>query len=364
MTPANPAALELQLHLERPDFSLDVQAELPAQGVTVLFGPSGSGKTTLLRCVAGLEQARGRVRIGQMLWQDSEQKIEIPTWKRDLGYVFQEASLFEHMTVQANLNYGVKRVRKSGSRQALESAIELLGIGHLLTRKPHSLSGGERQRVAIARALATQPGLLLLDEPLASLDIARRKEILPWLERLHRQLHIPVLYVTHAMDELTRLADHVVLMNNGQATLSGQVAQVLSDPRFAMTMGGEAGAVLDGTVAGHDTSFHLTQIRIHETLFQVRQCTLPPGSAVRLHIHANDVSLALTEPFDSSIQNRLQGTIEGIHDDMHPASCLVAVRHHDQHVLARVTRKAIAELQLQPGKSVWAQIKAVALAGY
>ena len=227
--------IQLNLSLTRDGFAFNIALELPARGVTVFFGPSGSGKTTLLRCVAGLEQATGKVIIGDDIWQDSSNRVFEPTWARDLGYVFQEASLFEHMNVRENLNFGIKRVRKPGAKKALGFAIELLGIAHLLNRAIQGLSGGERQRVAIARALATQPRILLLDEPLASLDIARRQEILPWLENLHKELEIPVLYVTHSMQELTQLADHVVLLNNGAAQLHGPLAEIFSNPEFAAT---------------------------------------------------------------------------------------------------------------------------------
>jgi molybdate transport system ATP-binding protein len=202
----------LQLH--RSGFSLNVSLELPASGVTAILGPSGCGKTTLLRCIAGLEQAAtGVVQVNDEVWQDSAQKIFIPTWKRSIGYVFQEASLFDHLKVRANLEYGLRRT-KADSR-LLEEAIHLLGIAHLLGRTPSALSGGERQRVAIARALATAPRLLLLDEPLAALDEARKGEVLPWLDRLRKQSGVPMLYVTHARSEALRLADTVVMMRAG-----------------------------------------------------------------------------------------------------------------------------------------------------
>lgn len=354
--------LSLNLRLERLGFHLDVDLKLPGCGVTVLFGPSGSGKTTLLRCVAGLERAQGQVLVGGKTWQDSVKKTWVPTWSRDLGYVFQEASLFEHMDVEANLRFGLDRVKKSGTKQALDTAVALLGIGHLLGRSTQSLSGGERQRVAIARALATQPAILLLDEPLASLDIPRRYEILPWLERMHHELRIPMLYVTHNMEELTRLADHVVLMDDGRVSVQGSLAQVLSDPLFAMLVAGEAGSVLDGTIQRHDETFHLTCIDIHGSHIWVRHQPLDVGSPVRLHIHANDVSLATAKPQHTSIQNILPGVIISIHPDSHPASCLVRLRHNDQIIIARITRKALENLSLDVGQSVWMQVKLVALA--
>jgi len=202
--------LHIRLRLTRADFQLGVDLTLPSSGITVLFGPSGSGKTSLLRCVAGLERPeQARISIGSEVWQDDAAGVYLPTWQRDLGYVFQEASLFEHLNVRQNLHFGLKRTRKPGAEQALAHALELLGIGHLLHRQAGTLSGGERQRVAIARALATQPRILLLDEPLAALDIARRHEILPWLEKMRDELSLPMLYITHSADELARLADHL-----------------------------------------------------------------------------------------------------------------------------------------------------------
>lgn len=355
------AGLQFNLTHARQDFELRVHLTLPGQGITVLFGPSGCGKTTFLRCVAGLERAQGSVVIGGETWQDSAQDRWVPTWARDLGYVFQEASLFEHMNVQENLRFGMDRVQKPGAQQALDAAIHLLGLGHLLKRSTAMLSGGERQRVAIARALATQPKILLLDEPLASIDMARRQDILPWLERMHRELRLPMLYVTHTMNELTQLADHVVLLNAGVVKLQGPVEQVLSDPVFAAAVDGEAGTVLTGIIGEHDDAYHLTCVQLQHSQLWVRRRDVAVGSTVRVHIHANDVSLAASQPQDSSIQNVLTGVIEAIHDDAHPASCLVTLRHHEQHLLARVTRKALAALSVSVGSNVWAQIKSVAL---
>lgn len=358
------AQMELKLTLSRLDFMLDVDLALPGEGITVLFGPSGSGKTTLLRCIAGLEQSQGRVMINQEAWQDSSQKHMLPTWKRDLGYVFQEASLFEHMDVRANLRYGITRTRREGAEHALQAAIRLLGISHLLDRAISSLSGGERQRIAIARALATQPKILLLDEPLASLDIARRKDVIPWLERLHRELKIPIVYVTHSMEELTRLADHVVFLENGKVKLQGPIGDVLSNPGFAAAVGMEAGAILKGVVAAKDDRYHLCGIDVQGARLWLPQAGLAIGSPVRIHVHASDVSLAKSEPHDSSMQNKLCVVIESIHDDAHPARCLVKVRHREQHLLVRITRKALATLEVGVGSAVWAQIKSVALSGH
>ena len=356
--------IDIKLLLNRRGFALDVDLCLPAQGITVLFGPSGSGKTTLLRCLAGLEQAHGRIQIGEQTWQDSERGVFIPTWQRSLGYVFQEASLLAHLSVEQNLRFGIKRIKNSKTAEALNEAIALLGIGHLLQRDPDRLSGGERQRVAIARALAMQPHLLLLDEPLASLDQARREEILPWLERLHTSLEIPVLYVTHAMQELTRLADHVVVLQDGEVRLQGATANVLAEPAFAASLGGQAGVVLQATVVGHDDPYHLTQLALPAGHLWVAQSELSHAQTVRLHVHASDVSLTLTEPKDTSIQNRLRGTIESINADAHPAHRIVTVSCGEQHLLARVTARALQSMGVSVGSCVWCQIKSVALVGH
>lgn len=356
--------LQISLRLTRDDFQLEVELDLPRQGITVLFGPSGSGKTTLLRCVAGLERAQGRITVGEEIWQDSLYKRWIPTWQRDLGYVFQEASLFEHMDVQANLHYGLSRVRKTGGNQALKTAISLLGIEHLQHRTIATLSGGERQRVAIARALAIQPRVLLLDEPLASLDIARRHEILPWLERLHHEAKIPMLYVTHNMEELTRLADYVVLLDQGRVKAQGDLTQTLSDPKFARFVAHQAGALLHGIITKRDTNYHLACVDIGGSEIWIRDSGIAIGSDVRVHIHANDVSISLDEPKNTSIQNVIPGVIESMVNDTHAANSLVTIRHQDQLILARTTRKSLEKLGIRPGSPVWLQIKSVALTGH
>ncbi len=218
--------LEIALRWQRPGFALEVALELPGQGVTALFGPSGCGKTTCLRAIAGLERAQGRVVVNGQVWQDDARRQWLPTHRRGLGYVFQEASLFAHLSVLQNLHYGLKRTPVQRRRVGLEQAIELLGIGHLLQRQPQSLSGGERQRVAIARSLATSPQLLLMDEPLSALDAARKAEVLPYLQSLQQHLQIPMLYVSHAADEVAQLAQHVVLLEGGRVRQQGGVALV------------------------------------------------------------------------------------------------------------------------------------------
>jgi len=220
---------QIRLQLTRPDFTLQVNLRLPTQGITAVYGASGSGKTSLLRCVAGLEKPhQSLIQVEDEFWQDDSIDLFIPTWKRPIGYVFQEASLFPHLSVEHNLEFGLKRVESEDSKKALLKAIELLELRSLLKRKPHALSGGEKQRVAIARAIATTPKLLLLDEPLASLDMARRLDILPWLETLRDELRIPMLYVTHAMEEVLRLADQVIVLELGKVATLGKPKEVFT----------------------------------------------------------------------------------------------------------------------------------------
>lgn len=353
--------LRIQVQLDRSDFALKVDLTLPVNGITVLFGPSGSGKTTLLRCVAGLEKAQGLISFGHEIWQDSEKRLFKPTWQRQMGYVFQEASLFEHLNVKQNLHFGLHRAGKTKQTQVLDAALELLGIGHLLERGVTTLSGGERQRVAIARALATQPQLLLLDEPLASLDVARRKEVLPWLERLHAELKIPMLYVTHSVDELARLADQVVMLDGGNVRSCAPMTEAMVSQDMALAIGEEAGMVTLGRVMERSPEDHMAQIQWGGGILWVRDQGVAVGQTVRVRILARDVSLALSNHEDSTIQNRLQGLIESIDSDAHPSQVVVRVRCGQALILGRVTRRSLRHLALRQGASVWCQVKSVAL---
>jgi molybdate transport system ATP-binding protein len=291
--------------LEWPGFCLDVDLSLPLRGVTALFGPSGSGKTTLLRCIAGLERApHGRLTVAGEIWQD--QRHWVPTHKRPLGYVFQEASLFSHLTVLGNLNYGIRRI-STGSLVSVEHAIELLGIRHLLARKPDRLSGGERQRVAIARALAVNPRLLLMDEPLAALDLKRKQEILPYLERLHDELEIPVLYVSHSPDEVARLADHLVVMETGRVIIDGPLAATLARLDLPIHLGEDIGTVIETTVSEVDNEWHLMRVDFPGGELWAPNSGVPVGHRVRVRVLARDVSLA-DRLGHSSIQNVLPET--------------------------------------------------------
>lgn len=351
--------IKARLLLQRPHFSLDVDLVLPGSGVSVLFGPSGCGKTTLLRCIAGLEQAQqAYVEVAGEVWQDGRHGL--PTHKRRLGYVFQDAALFAHLTVRQNLDYGLRRNGSKGQAD-LAPILELLGIEALLERRPQQLSGGELQRVSIARALALQPRLLLMDEPLTGLDHARKQEILPYLDRLHETLAIPLLYVTHATDELLRLADHVVLMDAGRVRAAGPLDATLARLDLALAAGLERGVVIDGSIAPAPAEWGLVRVDFDGGSLWARDQQLPPGRHLRISVLARDVSLVLQKPQQTSIQNVLQGVVEAIADDEHPSQVLVRVSLGRTQLLSSLTRRAQAQLELQPGMPVWVQVKAVAL---
>ena len=353
-------AIRARFSLDRGGFTLDVDLDLPGGGITALFGHSGSGKTTLLRLMAGLERAeQGELAVNGQVWQDAASFL--PTHRRPLGYVFQEASLFPHLNVRLNLEYGMKRVPVAERKVGLEQAIELLGIGPLLGRKPDSLSGGERQRVGIARALALSPRVLLMDEPLAALDLARKKEILPYLERLHDELDIPVIYVSHAPDEVARLADHLVVMDAGRAVASGPLTETLARLDLPFRLGEDAGVVLDAVVAERDAQWSLAKVDFGGGAVWVRDGGQPVGRRVRLRILARDVSLALTPHNGTSILNTLSAAVVAIADDTHPALALVRLNVGGSPLVARVTRRSAAALDLTPGKLLNAQIKSVAI---
>ena len=353
----------IRLRLPRAGFEVRVDLTLPARGITALFGPSGSGKTSVLRAVAGLERAVDSViRIGGSTWQDDAAGLFLPVWQRPLGYVFQESSLFDHLNVRGNLEYGLKRTKAAGAREALDEAIGLLGIGDLLGRRTSALSGGERQRVAIARALATRPSLLLLDEPLASLDIQRRHDILPWLERLRDEWRAPMLYVSHSADEVARLADRLVVLDRGQVQAEGPIAEVLATVETPVVLGDDAGAMLAGSVVERDRHWHLALVGFPGGRLWVRDSGREVGERLRIRVLARDVSLSLEPPQGTSIQNVIGCRIEAIGQERHPSMRLVRLRSDgDVALLARVTARALDQLSLAVGDRTWAQVKSVAI---
>lgn len=351
--------IEARFRIARGDFVLDVDVTFPARGVTAVFGPSGCGKTTLLRAIAGLERDRkGFFRVGDVLWQDSGRFLA--PHRRPLGYVFQEASLFPHLSVRRNLEYGLKRVPKSQRRVTVSEAVELLGVEDLLQRPPEGLSGGERQRVAIARSLLTSPGLLLMDEPLSALDRASKREILPYLERLHDELAMPVVYVSHAPDEVARLADYLVLLDAGRVRAAGPIGELLTRLDLAREQGAEAESIIEAKVAGHDEVYHLSYLDFAGGRFSVARHALPIGHHARLRVLARDVSITLQPQTDTSILNIFPAIVDDLVEDG-PAQMLVRLDMGGTPLLARITRKSASVLDLAPGKQVYAQVKTVAL---
>lgn len=349
------------------DFSLDVSLQLPGRGVTAIFGRSGSGKTTVLRCIAGLERASGGfLSVNGDVWQDDEKAavkaVFKPVHTRSLGYVFQSANLFSHLSVQGNLDYGLRRIPMAERKVSLSQATELLGLEKLLHRQPATLSGGERQRVAIARALATSPQLMLMDEPLAALDVQRKAEVLPYLERLHTELSIPVLYVSHAPDEVARLADHMVLMDTGRVLASGPTRELLTRLDLPLAHGDAAAAIIDAVVTRVEPEYHLSHAEFAGGQISLLNPSLQVGQRVRVRVQARDVSLTLERQQGTSVLNIFAATVSSISADS-PGQAMVALEAGGSKMLARITKKSLDALQLQPGSAVFAQVKGVAVLG-
>ena len=340
-------------------FELDAAFSVPARGVTALFGASGSGKTTLLRLIAGLSRAPGSLSVNGEIWQDAQ--TFVPTHRRALGYVFQEASLFPHLSVRGNLEYGWKRVPAAERRIDFDDVVDWLGLDALLAHRPQQLSGGQRQRVAIGRALVASPRLLLMDEPLSALDAASRAEILPYLERLHRELELPVIYVSHALDEVTRLADTLLLIDAGRILFAGPLAEALTRSDLPLAHADTASAVIDTEVVAHDTEDALTRVARGRLDLYVPGLHAAPGRRLRVRIAARDVSVARDLPARTSILNLLPARVVECTDDAR-GQVLVRLAVDDTLLLARITRRSARTLDLRPGVDVIAQVKSVAVA--
>jgi molybdate transport system ATP-binding protein len=349
--------IHARLTVSLPAFTLAVDVRLPARGVSVLFGPSGAGKTLFLRAIAGLERATGYLEVNGQVWQDEAGGV-VPTHRRALGYVFQEASLFPHLNVRGNLEYALKRSKTAGDIAAMA---DLLGIVPLLGRPPHHLSGGERQRVAIARALLSRPQLLLFDEPLASLDLPGRTEILPYLERLREELGVPAIYVTHMPDEAARLGDYLLLLNQGMVVADGPLQETLARLDLPPPFVDAAAVVIETTFAGYDAGDRLTRLRFSGGTLCVPQAVRPDRHVLRCRVEARDVSITLSQQTDTSILNIVPVVIAGFTRLEPTAQVLVRLESSGTPLLARITQRSWDTLRLQVGKQVWAQIKAVAL---
>jgi len=352
--------LSVDIRVRFADFTLAVTHDFVAQGITAVFGPSGCGKSTLLRVIAGFETgAQGHVRYGAEEWLTPRRAL--PAHKRGVGYVFQDARLFPHLNVRGNLDYAHKRAAREPARYSFDDVAEVLDLSPLFARSAGQLSGGERQRVALGRALLSRPRLMLMDEPLAALDTRRKAEILPYIARLPRAFGIPVLYVTHALDEVTQLCDRVVALGDGRIVAAGGVAETLERLDVMGVLGRfEAGVALNGQIIGTDRDLHLTRVDLGGVVLDVPEIRQDIGSPVRLRIRARDVSVGTIRPEGISMRNILPATVLEVQEEPATAFAEVVMDVSGQHLRARITRAAVRDLGLQVGQPVFALLKAVA----
>ncbi len=353
--------MDVQVQRRQGDFTIDAHFIGAASGVTALYGPSGAGKSSLVNMVAGLMRPdAGCIAINGLTLFDAAKGIDLPPEKRRIGYVFQDGRLLPHLSVRANLTYGMQRTPVARRFVGVDQVVELLGIGHLLHRRPARLSGGEKQRVAIGRALLTSPALLLMDEPLASLDAARKAEVLPFVMRLSRQFAIPILYVSHAMDEILNLANHLVILEEGRAVASGKLEDLFSRPELQAHFGpNDSGTVIATVVEQAHDGAGLTHLRFGDKLLKVHRFETQPGAAVRVRIPARQVAVALSPPAQTSFQNIFSGKVLQIVEG--DASYVDVCIDVGSPLWARITRQSQLMLALRPGQPVFALIKSVAI---
>jgi molybdate transport system ATP-binding protein len=338
------------------DFAMNIDLQLQEQGITAIFGSSGCGKTSILRMIAGLDKwENAKLKIGDVVWQD--ENIFIPPHERSIGYVFQEASLFAHLNVRQNLNYGIKRNGKGGGA---ERAIELLDIGHILHREVGQLSGGERQRVAIARALSVSPKILLMDEPLSALDDKLKMDIMPYLDKLHKELKIPIIYVSHSLDEVSRLADQLVLLENGKVLETGGVGELFTNPKLSIGHGTTASSLVVGMVEEHDKKYGLSYVTFSGGKMAIATTSQLVGDKVRMRLHAKDISITLKSQINTSILNIFDANIVEIVEEGR-SHLMVYLMVGEDIVLSLITNKSAELLNLKKGNKVFAQIKCVSL---
>ncbi|MEP3349883.1 MAG: molybdenum ABC transporter ATP-binding protein [Marinomonas sp.] len=343
------------------NFVLEIDTYLPNTGVTAIFGPSGSGKTTLLRCIAGLERSQlSQISLNNNAWQNGD--ASLPAYKRSIGYVFQEANLFPHLTAKENLQFAIRRADKNHSIITYDEVVNLLEIAPILSQYPAQLSGGERQRVAIARALLIQPKLLLMDEPLAALDNRLKQEILPYLERLCHKTKIPILYVSHSLDEVIRLADYMLVLEKGRVQEEGGIQPLLSKLGTSFSSHQDASVLISGQITKQSAEWGLSWLSFGEHTIMIKQGSEQIGDQLRVRIQSRDVSLSLSNQDDSSILNRLSVTLDDmVEDTLEPNMMMVRLLAGDTPILARVTALSAHKLKLEKGQSLIAQIKSVAL---
>ncbi|PNS09487.1 molybdenum ABC transporter ATP-binding protein [Solilutibacter silvestris] len=352
--------LRAALSIRRGALSLDLDIALPAHGVTVLFGASGSGKTSCLRAIAGLEHSPGTVTFKDACWQDDARGLFVPTYQRRVGYVFQESSLFDHLTVAGNLDYGFRRAGRPSSIDAARW-IDDFGVRPLLARRVAALSGGERQRVAIVRALMANPRLLLLDEPLSALDGSAKTRLLAELERLRTTLPIPLIYVSHSVEEVARLADHLVLLDGGRVVAQGPLQQTLARIDLPCALIETLGSVVEGKVSALHRNDNLMELAFAGGTLCLPHAEETVGQTLRCRIDARDVVIARDRATASSALNQIHCEVVAVIAADHPAQCLVQLDAHGTRLLARITWHSWHALGLAPGDAVWAQVKAVAL---
>ena len=353
--------LSIRYQLNRPAFEMDVDLDLSMQGVTGLFGLSGAGKTTLLRCIAGLEKSDvGRLVVDGAAWEDSGMGMYVAPHKRQIAYVFQEARLFPHLSVSRNLEYGQRRSVSNDDGADFDRVVDLLELQDLLERMPTTLSGGEAQRVAIGRALLRSPKMILMDEPLAALDDSRKEEVLSYIERLHAALKTPIIYVSHNIDEICRVCDQLVVLEEGRISAQGELQSVLLQTELPILAGNEAGSVLIGKTLEYDETFDLTRIELSASQLWVPGRFGSSSSEIRLRVRANDVSLCLERPQRTSILNVIEVDVVRVQDDT-TGSVLVHVCSGTDEFLSRITRRSLTDLALKSGMKIFAQLKSVAV---
>ncbi|MGA2552012.1 MAG: molybdenum ABC transporter ATP-binding protein [Burkholderiaceae bacterium] len=358
------AELELDISVRLGQFQLDAKFTAPARGITALFGRSGAGKTTVINALAGIVRpSRGSIRVDGQTWFDAERAIDLRISERAVGYVFQDARLFPHLNVRSNLLYGLKRAQRRGRtvRVQMDEVVTLLGLKTLLGRRPGHLSGGEQQRVALGRALLCQPEVLLMDEPLAALDAPRKSEVLPYIEKLRDEFRVPIIYVSHSLEEITRLADYVVILAQGRSVAAGGLIEIMQDPHFAPLIGRyEAGSVLECKVRSHDADTQLTTLSFAGGVLVVPEVALPVGHSVRVRLRAREVALATSYCGELSITNQLEGRVAGIIERQGPY-VEIAVAIGPSIVRALITRQSRERLGIAQGSLVFALVKSVTL---
>lgn len=358
-------SIELSLEKRQGNFQLEI-AFRSEGGVTALFGRSGAGKSSLVAMAAGLSRPdRGRIAVSDTVLFDSQTGVNLPPERRRVGLVFQDGRLFPHLSVRGNLHYGERLVPAKERWASFDRVVDLLGIGHLLDRRPARLSGGEKQRVAIGRALLSSPRLLLMDEPLAALDGARKREVLPFIAMASREFSIPILYVSHSIEEILELADYLVVLEEGKALAAGELEEVLCDLDLSSITGRlDAGSILLATVMEHVPAYAVTRLRLGDNFLNVPLISAAPGSRVRVRIGAQDVALALEKPRRTSIQNILTGTVSSLSATADgQADVHVEVAPNGGGLLwTRITSIAAAELGLKRGDPIFAMVKSASIA--